>query len=142
MEYVEDTGLVVSVSEDKATVQLDHKSKEDCGSCCACSAHGGGPPSLDVPRGDLKEGDRVSVRIPRVNTYLSMALVFGLPLVLFLAGMAIGRQLEGDEPVGNMAALGGILGIIVAFLIAWLVNRAIMQRAAPEARRIGTEGSH
>ena len=133
MNYVEDTGMVVSVDGEKATVRLDRKPREECGSCCACSAFstGGGPPAVDVPRDDLEEGERVRVRIPRVNAYLSMALVFGLPLALFMAGIAVGQRLEGGARVGNVSALGGLIGLITAFLVAWLANRLLVRRAGP-----------
>jgi len=133
MEYVEDTGLVVSVDDEKAIVRLDRKPRKECGSCCACSAFStdGGPPAIEVPRADLEEGEHVRVRIPRVNTYVSIALVFGLPLAMFMAGIAIGQSLEGGARVGNVSALGGLIGLITAFLVAWLANRWLTRRAGP-----------
>lgn len=140
MQYHEDTGTVMEVTEEKALVRLDHERSKDCGGCCACSALGGaGLPTIEVERDGLEQGDRVEVRIPRVNAYLSMLLVFGLPVALFMAGISVGQLFEGEERLGGTAALGGIIGIIVAFLIAWLVNRTITGGARPEARKLPAE---
>jgi len=138
MRYLEDTGTVVSVTGEKATVRLDHKRTEACGSCCACSALAGGDRAVTVDRGDLQEGDRVHVRIPQVDAWVSILLVFGLPLALFMAGIWVGQRLEGGRQVGNLSVLGGIVGLLVAFVAAWLANRALIRKAGPpRAERVG-----
>lgn len=139
MQYVEDTGTVVAVDADKATVKLDHKRSDDCKSCCTCSAFGSDQFTIQVERGDLQEGQRVRARIPRVNEYLSMLLVFVLPMVLFIAGIFVGRTFESDDQIGSAAVLGGIVGLVVAFTFAWMVNRAVMKKAMPEVRPLASE---
>ena len=136
MNYVEDTGTVVMTGPQKASVKLDHEQPEKCGSCCACSIFGNGSYTIDVDRGELREGDRVRVRIPRVNEYLSMLLVFGLPLGMFMGGVAVGTAFEADKRVGAASVVGGAVGLVVAFLVAWIVNRLVVKKAAPRAERL------
>lgn len=136
MKYAEDTGTVLTVGPQQATVRLDHKRPDECRSCCACAAFGGEAFTVEVERGELQEGDRVRVRIPRVNEYVSMLLVFGLPLVLFMGGVAVGRAFEETERIGTASMVGGIIGLVVAFLLAWAVNRLVIKKAVPEAHRL------
>jgi len=135
MRYVEDTGTVVSVSDDKATIRLDHKHPDSCGSGCACSALSGDDRSVTVDRGELQQGDRVMVRIPHVNANMSMLLLFVLPMVMFFVGAAVGGALSGTERVGMPSLLGGGVGFGLALALAWAVNRKLTRRAAPEAHR-------
>lgn len=139
MRYVEDTGIVLTVGPQKATIRLDHKRAEDCRGCCACAAFGGEAFTVDVERGELQEGDRVRVRLPRVSEYLSMLLVFGFPVALFMGGLAVGRAFEKTERIGTAAMVGAIIGLVVAFLLAWVVNRMVISKAVPEVSRLPAE---
>lgn len=136
MRYVEETGTVVAVSRQEASVRLDRKRDKSCGACCACSAFTGADQTVRVPRGDFQEGDRVRVRIPQVNAYLSMLLIFAMPIALFAAGLMVGRALEGTDRIGTGALVGGLVGLGVSFALAWVINRALRGKAAPEAHRL------
>jgi len=131
MECLEDTGTVVGVDETHASIQLDHSQSASCGGGCGCSSACSGPPVVKVERGDLEQGDRVSVRIPHANSYLAIALIFGLPLVLFMTGIGVGQALQGGDEVGAYSVAGGLAGLALAFLIAWLANRAISRKVGP-----------
>jgi len=135
MERKEHTGVVVSVAGEKATVKLDHGASKDCEGCCACSAFAG-ERTIVVPAGELNEGDPVSVLVPTVNAYLSMFLVFVLPVMLFFAGAYIGRAFEEGENLGGVALGVGGAGIVLAFVIAAVVNRIIMRKASIEVRKL------
>ena len=138
MNYVHEKGTVQSVEDDTATVRLDHKVDESCGSCCACSAFQAGPTTIEVPRNGLEEDDRVEVDIPRVNPFLSIGLIFGLPLALFMAGIAVGQHLEGGNRVGNLSIIGGVIGLIVAVGIAWIMNHLLTRDASPKAHKMAS----
>ena len=133
MKYIEDTGTVKSVEEGRATIRLDHKSTEECGSCCACSAFGGGLPEIEVPGDGFAEGQRVRVRIPRSNPYLSILLVFFLPLALLMAGVFAGQRLQNSPRLGAYAAAGGVVGLTIALAVAWVANRLLAVDEEPEA---------
>ena len=142
MDCLEDTGTVVAVDETRASIQLDHARSASCGIGCGCSSACAGPPVVKVERGDLEQGDRVSVRIPHANAYLAMALIFGLPLALFMVGIAAGQALQGGDEVGAYSVVGGLVGLALAFLIAWLANRAIARKVGPPSVRRLTPESH
>ena len=135
MRYVEDTGTVVSVTGQKATIRLDHKHPDSCGSGCACSALSGDDHSVKVDSGDLQQGDRVMVRIPHVNANISMLLLFVLPMVMFFVGAAVGGAFGETGRVGMPSLLGGGAGFGLALALAWAVNRKLTRGAAPQARR-------
>ena len=139
MKYVEDSGIVLIVGPQKATIRLDHKRADDCHGCCACAAFGGEAFTVEVERGELQEGDHVRVRIPRVSEYLSMLLLFGFPVALFMGGVAVGRAFESTERIGTAAMVGGIIGLVVAFFLAWAVNRMVISKAVPEVNRLPAE---
>ncbi len=140
MNYVEDTGVVKSVGDGGATVRLDHRSTEECGSCCACSAFSGGLPEIRVPQDGLQEGRRVRVRIPRSNPYLSIFFVFVLPLALFMGGVLTGQQLHGGDRLGAAAALGGALGLLLGLATARTANRLLAPDEEPRAELIDGTG--
>ncbi len=136
MKYIEEEGTVLSIQDDTATVRLDQKVKESCGSCCACSAYQTGEDTVDVPADGLEKGDRVKARIPRVNPYLSMFLVFALPLALFMTGIAVGQHFQGVQRLGTASATGGILGLIIAIMVALLMNHLLTKNAHPTAQKM------
>ena len=137
MEDREDTGTVVALSGERATVLLDHEPQEAaCAGCHACSVTPGGRATIRVERKGLDEGDRVRVGIPQVNAYLSIGVLFGAPILLVGAGLIIGSALQGPGSSGGPALLGGAMGLLVAMAIAWAANGLIARRAAPRVRRI------
>ena len=138
MEYKEHTGVVVSVVGENATVKLERGSGRDCEGCCACSAFAG-ERTMVVPAAGLSEGDHVSLLVPTVNAYLSMFLVFILPVMLFFAGAYVGRAFEEGEHLGGVALGVGGAGIVVAFIIAAMVNRIILGKAAIQVRKLHSD---
>ena len=137
MEYREDTGTIVALSGERATVLLDHEPQEAaCAGCHACSVLPSGRATIGVERNGLEEGDRVRVRIPRVNAYLSMAVLFGVLILLVGAGLIIGSALQGPDSSGGPALLGGAIGLLVAMAVAWAANGLIARRAAAQVQRI------
>ena len=141
MDCLEDTGTVVVVTEKHASVQLDHSQSLSCGGGRGCSSACCGPPVVKVERGDLAQGDRVRVQIPRANAYLAMLLIFALPLALFMTGIWIGQTLQGGDSVGTFSVVGGLIGLALAFLVAWFANRAISKKVGPPRVQRLTPGS-
>ena len=76
-----------------------------------------------------KPGDRVEVEPTVGNSIGMLALVFALPCLGLVLGYLLGK-LAG---LGDLAAMGtAVVGLVVAFLPAILVNRSLMKRQAPE----------
>jgi hypothetical protein len=137
MEYREDTGTVVALSGEKATVLLDHEPQEAaCAGCHACSVTPSGRATIRVERNGLDEGDRVRVGIPQVNAYLSIGVLFGAPILLVGAGLIIGSALQSPDSSDGPALLGGAMGLLAAMALAWVANGVIARRAAPRVWRI------
>ncbi len=136
MKYIEETGIVKSVEKGSSTIRLDNESKEECGSCCACSAFSGGLPEIEVAQDNFEVGERVKVTIPRANPYWSIFFVFVFPLVLLMGGIIIGQHLEGDPRLGARAAGGGIIGLVTAMVVAWLANKILSPDDEPKAEKL------
>lgn len=88
-------------------------------------------------RGDLAEGDTVHVAIPGYLGYLSILLVFVLPVVFFVAGILVGGQLEGGTAAHGMTTvMGGVCGFALAVLVAMLANRKLGRAGNFEVRLV------
>lgn len=100
------------------------------GNCSGCMQ----PPKQEIlavasnPIG-AKPGDRVEVEPTVGNSIGMLVLVFALPCLGLVLGYLLGK-LAG---LGDLAAMGtAVVGLVVAFLPAILVNRSLMKRQAPE----------
>lgn len=145
MKMIEHVGTVVEVDGDRALVELE--TNESCGSgaaCGCCSAMQSGRRRLHVERSDLQAGDSVEVTMPAASAYLSALTVFGLPLVLFLAGILIGQMFAlPDGSIGMAPIIGGVAGLAAAALIAMGVNRALSKgKNRIRVRRLAQGGAH
>jgi positive regulator of sigma E activity len=132
MKYKEENGTVTEIKGDTAVVEVHPGPDVDCSGCCACS---GGPDEryVEVPRGELEEGDDVRLRIPTFSGYVSMILLFGLPMALFITGMIAGTYLQGSEGANGMLPLvGGGVGLALSFVVVWAANRLMLRRAPVE----------
>ena len=130
MWYREETGTVTELREKKAVIRLDADAGTKCGFCCACSIAASGVRTLAVDRNDLSVGNRVRVHVPRLSGYVSILLLFVLPLALFVAGMSLGMMFEPEGAGHGLSPIvGGLLGLGVALLIAWIAERGASRRA-------------
>lgn len=140
-QYNTETGTVKRVEKGKAFVRIDRAAQKSCGGCCACASAGSGEFELRVPDNGYHAGQKLTLRIPVTSKYLSLLLLFVVPMVAFAAGAILGAnlKLEGiDESAG--AVLGAFGGFAVAFVIAFLANSYLASRhpilvepAEPEA---------
>jgi hypothetical protein len=138
MKKVEHVGSVVAIEGDRAVVQL--KPSEDCKpglGCACCASVSPEPRRLRVQRGELEEGDVVSVLVPAYLGYVSTVAAFGLPAVGFIAGALIGAAVEGHSEAHGMAIIVGAVGGLLAGVgIAMLVEHRFINNAAYEVRRL------
>jgi len=122
---MEHTGVVREVQGDEAVVEFELP--RDCGSCFACSCSSvleDRTRTVRVPRGDLEAGESVLISIPAYAGYLSMFLVFVLPLGLFVAGILVGGRLEGATGThGGPTLAGGLAGFLAGFALAVAFNK-------------------
>ena len=77
-----------------------------------------------------KPGDVVEVEPTSGHNISTSVVVFLLPCVGLGAGYMLGQSLLH---LGDIAALGtALLGLVLGFVTAWLINRAILHSKAPE----------
>jgi len=140
MKMIEHVGTVLEVEGEKATIELE--SNESCGlgaACGCCSAMQSGRRRLRVERNGLEPGDKVEVSMPAYSGYISALVVFGLPLALFVVGMLIGAQFKPEgRPNDAAIIIGGVGGLLVAAVVATLVNRLMTTgKNRTQVRRLG-----
>ena len=139
MKAQEHRGKVIEVEGGNAVVQLE--ADEQCGfhlkcACCGWSARE--PRLIRVSRDDLAPGDAVRVLIPAYAGYLSVLLVFVLPVTLFVAGLLVGGRFEdGSGAHGMPTVVGGVAGFALAVLVAAFVNRRLMGAGSFQVVRLG-----
>jgi positive regulator of sigma E activity len=145
MKMIEHVGTVVEVEGDRAVVELE--TTESCGSsaaCGCCAALQSGRRRLQVEKNDLEAGDTVEVTMPAASGYLSILVVFGLPLALFVVGMVIGARFEPPGGANDMATIiGGVAGLALAVVVAVFVNRRLSKgKNRMQVRRLSPGAAH
>lgn len=122
------------VSEGVAEVSLLRQM--ECGLHCdgACEGCGQKPPSdiLAMANNDIgaKPGDIVEVEPASGHNISASVIVFLLPCIGLGAGYVMGQALLN---LSELAAMGtAFLGLVVGFLPAYFLNRAMIRSQAPE----------
>jgi positive regulator of sigma E activity len=89
-----------------------------------------------VPKGDLQQGDVVSVSIPAYSSYVSTFVIFVLPLLLFMAGAAVGWMAERRTTSDDLPmVLGGLCGFALGVVIAVIVNHMMSNVSKLDVQR-------
>lgn len=107
----------------------------ECGLSCGGDCAG----CMQKPQGEIlalasnpigaKPGERVEVEATSGNSIGIALLIFAIPCVCLALGYLLGKALGlGEMPSVGMAGLG----LVVGFLPAVLVNRAVTRRQEPE----------
>lgn len=139
MKMIEHTGTVIEVESGRAVVELEAGAQ--CGtsaSCSCCGAMQGGRRRLEVDNNGLKAGDNVQVTVPTVSGYVSMLVIFVMPMAFFIGGILIGQRFEPTPGATGMTTIvGGLVGLGVAVLIAMGINRLLTGgRSSIQVRRL------
>ena len=119
----------------EGVVQVSLLRQVECGLSCSGNCAG----CMQKPEGELlalasdpigtRPGERVEVEPSTGHSIALSVLVFALPCVFLALGYFLGKALGmGDLPSVGMAGIG----LIVGFLPAVWVNRAITRRQTPE----------
>jgi positive regulator of sigma E activity len=121
---MKDSGTVVSLQGGLAWVKVTPKV-----ACCECSARAlcsakqddEGKLAVRNPL-DARPGDEVEIEVPETGYSRALSTIFGLLLVVSLAGLALGYFLR---PVGSLApGENGLIGLLAGLLVGGLaVNR-------------------
>ena len=121
-------GVVVKVEAGVAQVTLVREKEGGCHSCAGCGGvctATSNQFSAPAPEG-LQAGDEVTIDIPGPGVGLSAALVLLVPVVVFVAGLALADLLQNREllPDGDGVAVLVGLGLIVC----WFAGLSVYDR--------------
>ena len=87
-------GQVISRNAQNGTAVIEYVRPDACAKCGACqSMNKTGTIELKC---DCEAGDWVRIVMPERNFVSAMAIAYGMPLVFFLAGLALGYTLSGS----------------------------------------------
>ncbi len=139
-------GVVTDCRDGKVTVRFDGMAA--CGPCRDGSGCGASvlarlfcnsPQTLDVEAGpEIAKGDRVAVAVPAGRLLLIAVMLYGLPVVAFLAGAWLGHAWFVGQPMADWAALAlGLMGMTTSLVVV----RQRLRRSELRARVIGLKGS-
>jgi sigma-E factor negative regulatory protein RseC len=118
---VEETGTVIQVEGDIARVLVQKKSACDgCSAQGACKTTDAGMEIEAVNAARAKEGQTVKVMMGPQQYLKGSIMIYGIPLVLFIAGAIAGKNL-GDTYLSQynsdlIAACTGFLFLFLSFL--------------------------
>ena len=109
-------GTVMAVDGEKASVVF--KRSKACGDCHACVSFGTDQAETEIENTlGAKVGDRVAIELHQGSVFKASLMLYGMPLVLLLAGVLLGSQ------ISNLAgALIGIGAAALSFVILHLLE--------------------
>ncbi len=144
---LETRAIVIRLEGAEAIVEARHG-----GGCGHCSSEGGcgsgkisqlfctEPRYFRVRNGiDARVGDEVQVSVGEGVLLRSAAILYGLPLLLLLAGGMAGAQWPGDAAGRDAAAaVGALTGLAIGFLVAKRLasSRLAISSVAPSIVRL------
>ena len=117
-------GQVVAYDKNAGIATIEFSRPEACEKCGACGtfSHKG---SVSL-RADCAVGNWVRMDFPESRFLQAATLAYGLPLVGFVAGLALGQFFTHSE---GGAVLGAVLGLLLSIGVLWLNERRIKNRA-------------
>ena len=126
---IREKAVVVEVKGAGVRVATSAAAHERCGSCGLCRlAEGGKQMLLDVhaaPEG-LRVGDEVVVEIPVPSAGRSAVILLVVPLVLFMAGIAVGEWVRGGRSVQGGSLVSVVVGL--GLMALWYFGAALYDR--------------
>jgi len=127
---LEEEGIVTEITEDRAVVAVTGGGACDhCPSASVCKGDGDQRTITAVNPLHAKEGDRVRVVMHSQMYLKGTVIVYGLPMVLFIAGSLLGKYLA-DHYFQNwnadlMAAGVGTCLLVLSFGLAKLWSKSV-----------------
>lgn len=120
-------GMVVK--EEKGRILVE---SEPEGFCVSCKARGSCTMSQDTKKRQLwmdnvlgaSPGDQVSFGIKEEGMVILSIVIYLIPVIFVIGGAVAGSAFIGFLSDTDLkAALGGLIGLLVSFVIIWLVSR-------------------
>ncbi|MFQ5957605.1 MAG: SoxR reducing system RseC family protein [Candidatus Brocadiales bacterium] len=135
-------GVVKSVSNGKAVVEINNTSSEECARCGVCVTAGDTTRLLEVnPIPGLEAGDKLTLKIDSPSPYKGISLLFFLPIVAFIVGCIVASDINFILPEAENARMGltGLLFFLTSFGLAALYDRHIRSKGALPAEILSVE---
>jgi positive regulator of sigma E activity len=122
---MEEVGRIIELVNDKARIEITPSGAcNHCAQAHICNPFGKNKKIIELPNSiNAQVNDLVKIEIRDKDRFLSILLVLGLPILMFLAGIIIGNKIYGDSAA---AILGGI-GLLLAFIIIKVVNNYLLR---------------
>lgn len=134
-------GVVKELSGARAKIKIlsEEQDEERCHSCGMCAAGGEGR-VLEVPRAEVKVGDRVQVEVCPPPILRGVFFLLLIPLLAFVAGAVLGEfaapavfeSARESTTVISIVAAFALMG--AAYLAVWLLGNRITCGERPEPR--------
>ena len=131
-------GQIVDIKEGKAEIRLTPGEHcHHCGAQTVCSSLG---PSARIIRvkvnSTFNRGDWVELSFESSTRIISAVLVFLLPIILMVIGLAFAVIRYGDSE--KVAILGSLSGLVGGFAIVGIINKLLAKRATwdPIVRKV------
>jgi sigma-E factor negative regulatory protein RseC len=123
-EKIEEQGIVVGVADGMATISVTRSGVcEECGARLFCKTSTTEPPRVTAkdPLG-VQAGDNVRISIPGQDVLLASVCLYGIPLLLFIAGVSLGVKFFFSH-IELYSSLLGIGLCLLYYLALWLISR-------------------
>ena len=141
-------GQVKTYNEKTGVAMIEYVRPDACAKCGACqSLNKTGSIELKC---DCEAGDWVRIVMPEKNFMGAMGIAYGIPLVLFLAGLALGYMLSGHSE--GWALAGSFIGLAVSLICLkinekriagkpdWTPHVDMVYKTKPEMDELGCGG--
>ncbi len=136
-------GVVVSVHNDKATIEISRTAAEACARCGVCVSAGDFKKLLEVQAvPGLSAGSKVTLKVDTPSAYQGMVFLFLLPLLAFFLGCLIGERatfILSDSPNFRMG-LFGVTFFTISLLATSLYDKYLRRKRFQPPVIISVEG--
>ena len=123
---MEEIGKVIEIRGE--TVKIEITPSGGCSNCSQaniCNPFGQNKKVIELKNTiNAQIGDFVKIEIKEKDRILSLSLLFGVPIVLFVSGVIIGQTISGDK----LSAILGGAGFVFAFLLVKIINNYLEKK--------------
>ncbi len=127
-------GVVRSVTDGKAVVEINNISSEECARCGVCISAGDTTRLLHVESvPGLEAGNKVTLKIDSPSLYKGISLLFFLPVVSFIIGCIVATKIDFILPAAANARMGlmGLLFFLMSLGLAAMYDRSTKKNLLP-----------
>ncbi|MCX8014443.1 MAG: SoxR reducing system RseC family protein [candidate division WOR-3 bacterium] len=129
---MQEIGKIIEITGDIARIEITPSGGcVHCSQFKLCNPFGENKKVIELKNTlDAKIGDTVKIEIPEKAQALSIGLVFGLPVVLFMLGLVIGNYYRNEK----LGAIFGGCGFALAIGILKIVDNRLRKKGAHLAK--------